>query len=270
MGISNRLRPALGRITSSVASTASYGITRVISFTDSFNERTSLLLDVALAHEEEPQQPDASPSAGQEHDAAPALTTAIVSTFDIEAAATPATRSSIHGRGGGGQEPPAAAAQDAESKRVAKVVQTVCIFGASASLLLFVNPPRRHQGPGGGGGAMYRAHLFFVCLGLFASLGLSMFSIIVARPGEPAVARVQKWGMVAAVASVLAASALRMAVMLPVAASLESAWVAAFVLTGVVGVYLSLAWKFGGGRQQAEASSSCGSDHGAGGVADPV
>ncbi|CAL4978310.1 unnamed protein product [Urochloa decumbens] len=254
MGISNRLRPALGRITSSVASTASYGITRVLSFTDSFNERTSLLLDAALTHEEQQQAAD------------PALTTAIATTFDIEAAATPAaTRSSIHG--GGGQEPVAAAAQDAESKRVAKVVQTVCLFGASASLLLFVNPPRRQ---GRAGGAMYRAHLFFVCLGLFASLGLSMFSIIVARPGDPAVARVQKWGMVAAVASVLAASALRLAVMLPVAASLESAWIAAFVLAGVVGGYLSLAWKFGGGRQQAEASSSGGSDHGAGGVADTV
>ncbi|CAL4952058.1 unnamed protein product [Urochloa decumbens] len=267
MGISNRLRPALGRITSSVASTASYGITRVLSFTDSFNERTSLLLDAALAHEPEHQEP-ASPSSGQSHDAAdPALTTAIAATFDIEAAAAPATLS-IRGRGGGGaQEPLAAAAQDVESKRVAKVVHTVCIFGASASLLLFVNPPR-HQGRGGG--AMYRAHLFFVCLGLFASLGLSIFSIVARPGGEAAVAAVQKWGMVAAVAAVLAASALRMAVMLPVAASLESAWVAAFVLAGVVGVYLSLAWKFGGGRQQAEASSSCGSYHGAGGVADPV
>ncbi|CAO2185983.1 unnamed protein product [Urochloa humidicola] len=266
MGISNRLRPALGRITSSVASTASYGITHVLSFTDSFNEHTSLLLDAALAHEEE-QQPDASPSAWQGQDT-PAPTTPIVATFDIEAAPTPPVTRSIRVHGGsGGQEPPASAAQDAESKRVAKAVHTICLFGASASLLLFVNTPR-----GGSGGAMYRANLFFVCLGLFASLVLSMFSIIIAaRPGgEAAVARVQKWGMVASVASVLAASALRMVVMLP-AASLESAWVAAFVLAGVVVIYLSLAWKFGGGRQAEESlSSGGGHDHGAGGVADPV
>ncbi|CAO2209605.1 unnamed protein product [Urochloa humidicola] len=263
--ISNRLRPALGRITSSVASTASYGITRVLSFTDSFNEQTSLLLDAALTHE---QESVASPPAVQSHDAAPALTTTIAAAFDIEAARTPAaTRSGIcvHGGGGGGQDPPPPAAQDAESKRVAKAVQTVCLFGASASLLLFVNPPRRGGAAGDGGGAMYRANQFFVCL------GLSMFSVI-ARPGEAAVARVQKWGMVAAVASVLAASALRMAVMVLPAASLEAAWVAAFALAGVVAGYLSLAWKFGGGRQADEASSSSGgSDRGAaGGVADPV
>jgi hypothetical protein len=254
MGISNRLRPTLGRITSSVASTANYRITRVISFiTDSFNE-TSLLLDAALAYEHEPPSP--STAQAQDIDELVLITTA-AGTFEIEAPPTPPAP----GGGDQGQEPPPVATQvDAESKRVAKVVHTVCLFGASASLLLFLNPPR-DQRRGGGGGAVHGANLAFLCLGLFGSLGLSMFSII-ARPGEPAVARVQKWGMVAAEASVLAASALRMAMMLP-AASLESAWIIAFVLA-VVAVYLSLAWKFGGGRQVKASSSpsSSGPGHG--------
>jgi len=40
---------------------------------------------------------------------------------------------------------------------------------------------------------------------------------IVARPGEAAVAAVQKWGMIVAVASVLVAFTLRMCMVLPAA-----------------------------------------------------
>lgn len=246
MGISNRLRPALGRITSSVASTANYGITRVLSFTDSFNEQTSLLLDSALAHDHEQE--------GVVDDAPGQITPTIIGALDVEAAAPPSTI------GQQGQEPAAAAAPstpDAETKRVAKVVQTVCLFGASASLLVFINDPPR------GGSVMYRANLGFVCL------GLSMFSIV-ARSGEAAaaVARVQRWGMV-----VVVASTLRMVTMLP-AASLESAFVlAAFVLAGLVAVvYLpSLAWKLGAADDaiQAEASSAV-CDNEAGVAADQV
>nr|CAB3471920.1 unnamed protein product [Digitaria exilis] len=194
----------------------------------------------------------------------PLITPTIIGALDVEAAAPPPSTGAAAGHG---HEPAATPLPDAETKRVAKVVQTVCLFGASASLLLFINNPPRG---GDGGGAMYSANLGFVCLGLFASLGLSMFSIV-ARPGEAAVARVQKWGMVMAMASVLVASTLRMVTMLP-AASLESAWLAAFVLAGVVAVvYLSLAWKLCAADDgvQAEASmSAC--DHEAGVAADGV
>ena len=111
---------------------------------------------------------------------------------------------------------------------MAKSVQTVCLFAASASLVLFVNLPRRDgpsknageaaaaaAGEHGPGAALYSADLAFISLGFFSSLGLSMLSIV-ARPGEAAVAGVQKWGMVVAVASVLVAFTLRMC-MMPVA-----------------------------------------------------
>ncbi|RLN24003.1 uncharacterized protein C2845_PM07G37140 [Panicum miliaceum] len=207
MGMSNIFRPALDRITSSIASTASYGFTRVLSFTGSFNDRTSLLHDAELVGPEQADEPD--PPAQAQEAAAPAT------------AATPLAPSP-------GDEPEPAA-QDVESRRMAKSVQTVCLFTASASLVLFVNLPSRDVVPSkpatgaaaaagehGTGAALYSADLAFISLGFFSSLGLSMLSIV-ARPGEAAVAAVQKWGMIVAVTSVVVAFTLRMC-MMPVAA----------------------------------------------------
>ncbi|CAL4965702.1 unnamed protein product [Urochloa decumbens] len=198
MDISNIFRPALYRITSSIASTASYGFTRVLSFTSSFNDRTSLLHNA-----DELAAPEA---------AAGSIPT--VDTFNIEAAALLAPTA-----GGEGYSQ-----DDAEWGRVAKSVHTVCLFAASASLVLFVNLPTtavqsKPAGTAAAGehepsAALYIADLAFISPGFFSSLGLSMFSIV-ARPGGEAA--VQKWGMVAAVASVLVAFTLRMAMMLPAA-----------------------------------------------------
>ncbi|RLM93321.1 uncharacterized protein C2845_PM08G03060 [Panicum miliaceum] len=215
--------PALTQITSSIASTANYGLTRVLSFTGSFNDdRTSLLLAPAPAPAPPPEQEPTSPSVADE--------TPAPGTFDIEAA-TPATPLAEGGGGGGqGHHETATHDQDAKSKRVAKSVHTVCLFAASASMVLFVNLPGNkdddvpsaskpagasaaaagEHGPGGGG--LYSAGLAFISLGLFSSLGLSMLSIV-ARPGTA----VQKWGMVVAVASVLVAFTLRMCMVLPAA-----------------------------------------------------
>ena len=216
MDISNIFRPALDRIKSSIASTASYGFTRVLSFTGSFNDRTSLLHDAEVVGPEQADEP--APPAQAQEAAAPATVTT-VHTLDIEAA-TPLAGLSAASEGQSQEEP---AAQDAESRRMAKSVQTVCLFAASASLVLFVNLPRRdgpsknagEAGEHGPGAALYSADLAFISLGFFSSLGLSMLSIV-ARPGEAAVAGVQKWGMVVAVASVLVAFTLRMC-MMPVA-----------------------------------------------------
>ena len=134
MDISNIFRPALDRIKSSIASTASYGFTRVLSFTGSFNDRTSLLHDAEVVGPEQADEP--APPAQAQEAAAPATVTT-VHTLDIEAA-TPLPPSA-------GEEPQPAA-QDAESRRMAKSVQTVCLFAASASLVLFVNLPSR-DGP---------------------------------------------------------------------------------------------------------------------------
>ncbi|KAG2586494.1 uncharacterized protein LOC120676105 [Panicum virgatum] len=212
--------PALTQITSS-ASTANCGLTRMRSFTGSFNDQTRLLLAPAPAAP--PEQEPTSPSAADEARAP--------GTFDIEAA-TPATLDEGGGGGGAGQGHHEPATQDAESKRVAKSVHTVCLFVASASLVLFANlpgtddvPSASASKPGGAaaaagghgrGGALYSAGLAFISLGFFSSLGLSMFSIV-ARPGEAAVAAVQKWGMVVAAASVLVAFTLRMCMVLPAA-----------------------------------------------------
>jgi hypothetical protein len=224
MDISNIFRPVLDRIASSIASTASYGIiTRVLSSTGSFHDRTSLLHGAELAG---PEQEDVEPTPpAQARESAAGSVTTAVDTFDIEAA-TPLQATSASDGYAGQQEP---AAQDAESKRVGKSVQTVCLFAASASLVLFVNLPGRDDTPSkpvagaaaavagehGPGASLYNADLVFISLGFFSSLGLSMFSIM-ARPGEAAVAGVQKWGMVVAVASVLVAFALRLC-MMPVA-----------------------------------------------------
>jgi len=137
MDISNIFRPALDRIKSSIASTASYGFTRVLSFTGSFNDRTSLLHDPELVG---PEQADEPAPPAQPQEAAPPATVTTARTFDIEAA-TPLA--GLSGSEGQGQEP---AAQDLESRRMAKSVQTVCLFAASASLVLFVNLPSR-DGP---------------------------------------------------------------------------------------------------------------------------
>ncbi|EES02329.1 uncharacterized protein LOC8078742 [Sorghum bicolor] len=213
------LRPALHRITSSFASTtnSSYGgfITRLLSFTGSFNDRTSLL------HEHDAEQEAAAPPPPQAPESAPAAP------FDIEAGTTTTllapTGTAPEGPAAEGQEEPAATELvDAESRRVGKSVQTVCLFVASASLVLFANLPSNKQqtGPAAAPPAasagqhplLYSADMAFISLGFFSSLGLSMFSIV-ARPGQAAVARVQKWGMVVAVASVVVAFSLRVCMM---------------------------------------------------------
>ncbi|CAD6240197.1 unnamed protein product [Miscanthus lutarioriparius] len=243
MDLSSVIRPALHRITSTFASTnSSYGgfISRVLSFTGSFNDRTSLLhehdAELGPTQTEEtrsapppPQAPEAAALA------ASSVTTAAGHPFDIEAGTTPLAPTGTAPEGPAeGQEEPAATEVDAESRRVGKSVQTVCLFAASASLVLFANLPNNKQQPGGaappasaavglhGGGAaaatlLYSADMAFISLGFFSSLGLSMFSIV-ARPGEAAVARVQKWGMVVAVASVVVAFSLRVCMMLAAAA----------------------------------------------------
>ncbi|KAG2595186.1 hypothetical protein PVAP13_5KG056900 [Panicum virgatum] len=195
MDTSNIFRPALDRIKSSIASTASYGFTRVLSFTGSFNDRTSLLHDAEVVGPEQADEP--APPAQAQEAAAPATVTT-VHTLDIEAA-TPLAGLSSASEGQSQEEP---AAQDAESRRMAKSVQTNAGEAAAA-------------GEHGPGAALYSADLAFISLGFFSSLGLSMLSIV-ARPGEAAVAGVQKWGMVVAVASVLVAFTLRMC-MMPVA-----------------------------------------------------
>ncbi|CAO2199331.1 unnamed protein product [Urochloa humidicola] len=230
--IAGMFRPALDKITSSIASTANYRtiVTRVLSFPGSFNDRTRLLLDPELGPAPVAEDPARLPLA---HEEAPAPATAtVVHTFDIEAAAPLQAITSAAAGDERGQEP---ATRDAESKRVAKTVHTVCLFVASVSLVLFVNLPGKDAAPsnpagvaaaaapavaaaGERGAALYSADLVLISLGFFSSLGLSMFSIV-ARPGgeAAAVARVQKWGMVAAVASVIMAFTLRMAMMLPAA-----------------------------------------------------
>ncbi|KAJ1282221.1 hypothetical protein BS78_03G034900 [Paspalum vaginatum] len=236
MGIPNMLRAALDRmITASIPSTASYGFfTRVLSFTSSFNDRTSLLLDAEAElgpAQVQEQELDPPPQAREEASLSSSTSaTASVHALDIEqgggrgcdADATAPLRSA--------PDDGVQSTEDAESKRVAKSVQTVCLFAASASMVLFVNLPSSSRGPSnkagaaasapapgeGGHDAMYSADLAFIALGFFSSLSLSMFSIA-ARPGEPAVARLQKWGMMVAVASVMMAFSLRMGMMMLVA-----------------------------------------------------
>jgi len=234
------IRPALHRITSTFASTnSSYGgfISRVLSFTGSFNDRTSLLhehdAELGPTQTEEarsapppPQAPEAAALA------ASSVTTAAGHPFDIEAGTTPLAPTGTAPEGPAeGQEEPAATEVDAESRRVGKSVQTVCLFAASASLVLFANlPSSNKQQPGaalppatsasgqGQHPLLYSADMAFISLGFFSSLGLSMFSIVARPGGEAAVARVQKWGMVVAVASVVVAFSLRVC-MMPAAAA---------------------------------------------------
>ncbi|CAD6233117.1 unnamed protein product [Miscanthus lutarioriparius] len=240
MDLSSMIRPTLHRITSTFASTNSYGgfISRVLSFTGSFNDRTSLLQehDVELwrpTQTEEaaaaPPPPPAAPEAAAP--AAPATTTAASHPFDIEAGTTTPLAPTAPEGPAEGQEEPAATEVDAESRRVGKSVQTVCLFAASASLVLFANlPSSNKQQPGaalppatsasgqGQHPLLYCADMAFISLGFFSSLGLSMFSIVARPGGEAAVARVQKWGMVVAVASVVVAFSLRVC-MMPAAAA---------------------------------------------------
>ncbi|RCV25022.1 hypothetical protein SEVIR_5G131000v4 [Setaria viridis] len=217
MDIAGMFRPALEKIKSSIPSAADYA--RVL--TGSFNDRTSLLLGAELAGRPAQAEEEPAPPA-QEQEAAPTSITTVVHAFDIEAA-TPLQAAASAGEGGRDQEP--ADQLDAESRRVAKSVQTVCLFAASASLVLFVNRPSRDDSPSqqskqpAGAAALYSAGLAFISLGFFSSLVLSMFSIV-ARPGEAAVARVQKWGMMVAVASVVVAFTLRMCMVMLPAASL--------------------------------------------------
>lgn len=211
------------KLTSSLASTTnSYGglITRVISFTGSFNDRTSLLREhddaelggrsstqTEAASAPPPPPPTTAPEAAAAPAAAPPGTTPTAAghSIDIEAA-------------GQEEDPGSDQQQDAESKRVGKAVQTVCLFAASASLVLFVNLPSTNKQQRQPGAALpppallYGADMAFIVLGFFSSLGLSMFSIV-ARPGGEKAAAVassaQKWGMVVAVASVVVAFTLR-------------------------------------------------------------
>ncbi|KAL5221965.1 hypothetical protein ABZP36_026678 [Zizania latifolia] len=215
-----------------IASAAAFSFSRIVSFTGSFNSRTSL-----LAGEDSPPQ-------AQEM---PALLTTAASTvtdgaFDIEAA-----------RDGGavglqGNQDEGQAASADEPKRVSKNVHTVCLFVASASIVMASNllrslaaaeklPPTSC--------AVYGANLAFICLGMFTSLGLSMYSIV-ARPGDAAVAKVQKRAMLLAVASVLASFTLSMFAMVP-ERTLVPALLTFFLFAGAAALYLTLAWKLGGG-----------------------
>ncbi|GJN32187.1 hypothetical protein PR202_gb20671 [Eleusine coracana subsp. coracana] len=235
------IRHALG-IIPSVASTAKNGFDRVVSLTGSFNDRTSLLL--AAASEPVPEQ---SHQPQQE----PAPVTIGVA-FDIEAAAPPET---VAGGDEQGQETTSGEDVDVEAKRVAKSVHTVCLFAASASIVLFVNLPTTSKPAGAGVSVLYSVDMAFICLGLFTSLGLSMFSIVAKSGTNPAaVARVQKQAMVMAVAFVLVSFTLRVGMMLP-PRSFEPAWLVFVLLAGAVAVYLALAWKLGGGPRGADAAS---------------
>jgi 3-oxoacyl-ACP reductase-like protein len=218
MDFSNIIRPALNRITSSCNSYGGGFITRVLSFTGSFNDRTSLLHEPTQTEEvaaaPAPPSPAAAEAAAPAAAASATTTTAAGHPFDIEAGTTTTPLAPT--------EAPAAEPftdhQDAtESRRVGKSVQTVCLFAASASLVLFVNLPSSNKQPPPPAGQqqhalLYSADMAFISLGFFSSLTLSMFSIV-ARPGgdgeAAAVARVQKWGMVVAVASVVVAFSLR-------------------------------------------------------------
>ncbi|RLM94108.1 uncharacterized protein C2845_PM08G03040 [Panicum miliaceum] len=190
MDIPNIFRPALNCITSSIASTMSYGFTWVLSFTGSFNDRTSLLHDGELVGPELADEP--APPAQAQEEVAPA-TVMTVHMCDIEAATPPPPSAG---------EEPEPAAQDTELKRVAKSVQTVCLFAASASLVLFVNLPSRDH---------------VTSKGMLAGAAAGEHGAGDALPGEAAVAAVQKWGMIVAVASVLVAFTLRMCMMPAVA-----------------------------------------------------
>ncbi|EEC81641.1 hypothetical protein OsI_25176 [Oryza sativa Indica Group] len=139
---------------------------------------------------------------------------------------------------------------DADAKRVSKSVQTVSLFAASASLLLFANltaagkaptttppPPRLPAG-----GALYSVNLALICLGLLTSLALSIFSILAPAARKLAVTKVQKRGMVMAVAFVLVSFLLRISMMLP-AASLEWVFLLIFLVFACAeAAYLSLVY----------------------------
>uniref|UniRef100_A0A0E0AGP0 Uncharacterized protein n=1 Tax=Oryza glumipatula TaxID=40148 RepID=A0A0E0AGP0_9ORYZ len=136
---------------------------------------------------------------------------------------------------------------DDDAKRVSKSVQTVSLFAASASLLLFANltaaakaPPPPPRLPAGG--ALYSVNLALICLGLLTSLALSIFSILAPAARKLAVTKVQKRGMVMAVAFVLVSFLLRISMMLP-AASLEWAFLLIFLLFACAeAAYLSLVY----------------------------
>jgi hypothetical protein len=257
MAISSMFRRALSLIPSPVTSTANYGFTRVLSFTGSFNDRTNLLLATAPEPVPVPElDPVHIPPPLQSQEAPPAPPVMTGATLDIEAATLETPPAGGDSSEGGQEQGPIA--RDAEAKRMAKMVQTVCLFVASASLVLFVNLPSKPgvtETANHGCAVLYSVDMAIICLGLFTSLGLSMFSIVKSGT-DPAVARVQKRAMVMAVAFVLVSFTLRMCMMLP-AASLESAWLIFVLLAGAVMVYLALTWKFGG-RGGAEVASSSG------------
>uniref|UniRef100_A0A0E0JF14 Uncharacterized protein n=1 Tax=Oryza punctata TaxID=4537 RepID=A0A0E0JF14_ORYPU len=197
--ISGMLRPAFDRITPSITSAAEFmSFSRVVSFTGSFNSRTGL-----LAGDGEEETP-LSPQAVETTASTSSSTGGVVGAFDIEAPAT--TRDDVGG--GGAEDGEAAVAADDEPRRLSKSVQPVCLFCAAASLTMSVN-----NLPASGAGALYSVTLAFICLGLFTSLVLSMYTIV-SRPGDAAVARVQKTGMVLALAFVLVSFTLRMWAML--------------------------------------------------------
>uniref|UniRef100_A0A0D9UXP1 Uncharacterized protein n=1 Tax=Leersia perrieri TaxID=77586 RepID=A0A0D9UXP1_9ORYZ len=201
----------LTRITSSIAN---HGVSRVLSFTGSFNDLISLL------HNAEGSPPStaavAADSPAQNHDVeVPAPAPAI----GLDQAAD-------------------------EAKRVSKSVQTVSLFAASASLVMFVNLPGAKNDqppPPAWRAALQSVTLAFICLGLFTSLGLSMFSIVAtAGDGDAAVARAQKAAMVTAVACVLVSFTLRMCMTLPGVLAAVFLLLVAGAGAGA-GIYLSLA-----------------------------
>ncbi|XP_006643855.1 uncharacterized protein LOC102721681 [Oryza brachyantha] len=184
--ISGMFRTAFDRIRPSIASAAelsSSGFNRLLSLTGSFNSRTGLLAGDG----------EEVPPVSQAHET---TTTAVTSSssggaFDVEALATTRDQAVRDDDGAGD-----------EAKRVSKSVQPVCLSVATASLAMSFNLPAKASG------ALYVANLSFICLGLFASLGLSMYTVV-STPGDAAVASVQKRGMLLAMASVLAAFTLR-------------------------------------------------------------
>uniref|UniRef100_A0A0E0BYE4 Uncharacterized protein n=1 Tax=Oryza meridionalis TaxID=40149 RepID=A0A0E0BYE4_9ORYZ len=228
---------ALTRITSSIASTANDRVSRVLSFTGSSTDQASLLQNAAAAAAAGSPSVPASPAPQSHGDTLPATRRA------------PLPAPAAHAF----DDVEAAAAAD-EAKRVAKSVQTVCLFAASASIVMFVNLPGKQlsaaAAPRWRAAALYSVTLAFICLGLFTSLGLSMFSIV-ARPGDAAVARVQKRAMVMAVAFVLVSFTLRMCMTMTLPGVLVLVF---FLLAGAAGagLYLSLlvARKLSGERRQ--------------------
>ncbi|KAG8045923.1 hypothetical protein GUJ93_ZPchr0008g12316 [Zizania palustris] len=218
-----------GMFRPSVASAGVFSFSRIVSFAGSFNSRTSLL----AGEDSLPQAQEMMPSL-----LTTAASTVTDGAFDDVEAARDGGAVGLQGNQDEGQ----AAAED-EPKRVSKSVHTVCLFVASASLVMSFNLPRRPAVAEKLLAALYGANLAFICLGMFTSLGLSMYSIV-ARPGDAALAKVQKRAMLLAVASVLASFTLRMFAMVP-GRTLVPALLTFFLFAGAAALYLTVTWMLG-------------------------